>query len=87
MASSRVLIKPSASQELEAVGQKKDRERLVERIRALGSEPRPHRSEKLSGQYGLFRIRMGSYRVLYAIDDGSAEIHVLKVGHRRDAYR
>ena len=87
MASSRVLIKPSASQELEAVSQKKDRERLVERIRALGSEPRPHGSEKLSEQYGLFRIRIGSYRVLYAIDDGSAETHFLKVGHRRDVYR
>ena len=87
MAGYRVLIKPSAAKELEAVGQKKDRERLVGRIRALQSEPRPDGCEKLSGQYGLFRVRVGSYRIVYTIDDGSAQVHVVKVGHRKDAYR
>jgi len=83
----RVLIKPSAANELEAVGRKKDRERLVGRIRALGSEPRPQGCEKLSGQYGLFRLRVGSYRIVYRIDDGSAQVHVVKVAHRKDVYR
>jgi len=83
----RVLIKPSAAKELEAVGQKKDRERLVGRVRALGSEPGPQGCEKLSGQYGLFRLRVGSYRIVYTIDDGSAKVHVVKVGHRKDVYR
>jgi mRNA interferase RelE/StbE len=83
----RVLIKPSAAKELEAVGQKKDRERLVGSIRALGSEPRPQGCEKLSGQHGLFRVCVGPYRIVYTIDDGSAKIHVVKVGHRKDVYR
>ena len=87
MAGYRVLIKPSAAKELEAVGQKKDRGRLVGRIRALGSEPRPQGCEKLSDQYGLFRVRVGSYRIAYTIDDGSARVHVVKVGHREDVYR
>lgn len=87
MAGYRVLIKPSAAKELEAVGRKKDRERLVGRIRALGSEPRPQRCEKPSDQYGLFRVRVGSYRIVYTIDDGSAQVHVVKVSHRKDVYR
>jgi mRNA interferase RelE/StbE len=87
VASYRILIKPSAAKELESLGQKKDRQRLVERIRALAREPRPHGCEKLSGQHGLFRIRAGSYRILYEIDDASAEVHVIKLGHRRDVYR
>lgn len=87
MASYKILIKPSAAKELESLGQKKDRRRLVERIRALASEPRPQGSEKLSGQHRLFRIRVGSYRVLYEIDDASAEVHVIKLGHRKDVYR
>ena len=87
MAGYRILIKPSAAKELEAVGQKKDRERLVGRIRALGNEPRPQGCEKLSGQYGLFRVRVGSYRIVYTIDDGSAQVHVVKVAHRKDVYR
>jgi mRNA interferase RelE/StbE len=87
VASYRVLIKPSASKELEAAGQKKERKRVAERIRSLGTEPRPLGSEKLSGQYGLYRGRVGSYRVLYAIDDAAGDVHVVKVGHRRDVYR
>jgi mRNA interferase RelE/StbE len=87
VASYRILIKPSAAQEIEGIGQKKDRQRIVERIRALGGEPRPHGSEKLAGEYGLFRIRVGSYRALYEIRDSSAEVHVVKVGHRGDVYR
>ena len=87
MASYRVLIQPSAGRELEAVGQKKDRERIVARIRSLGSEPRPHGGEKLSNKFGLYRVRVGSYRVVYTIDDSATEVHVVKVGHRRDVYR
>ena len=87
MAGYRVLIKPSAAKEIEAVGRKKDRERLVGHIRALGSEPRPQGCEKLSDQYGLLRVRVGSYRIVYTIDDGSAPVHVVKVGHRKDVYR
>ncbi len=87
MASYSVLIKPSAGRELEAVGQKKDRERIITRIRSLGSEPRPHGCEKLSGQFDLYRVRVGSYRVVYAVDDSATEVHVVKVGHRREVYR
>lgn len=87
MASYRVLIKPSAAKELEAIGQRRGRERLVERIRSLGTKPRPHGCEKLSGPSGLYRVRLGSYRIVYSIDDASAEVHVVKVGHRRDVYR
>ena len=87
MASYSVLIKPSAGRELEAVGQRKDRERIVARIRALASEPRPHGCEKPSGKFGLYRVRVGSYRIVYAVDDPATEGHVIKVGHRREVYR
>jgi mRNA interferase RelE/StbE len=83
----RVLIKPSAAKELEAVGQRKSRERLVERIRSLGAQPRPQGCEKLSGSTELYRVRIGSYRIVYAIDDDSSEVHVVKVGHRKDVHR
>ena len=83
----RVLIKPSAAKELGAIGQKKDWEPLVGGIRAIGSEPRPQGCEKPSGQYGLFRVRVGSYRIVYTFDDSSVQVHVVKVGHRKDVYR
>lgn len=87
MASYSVSIKRSAAKEIEAVDQKKDRARLVERIRALGVEPRAPGCEKLAGAHDLYRVRVGSFRIVYAIDDKAAEVQVVKVGHRRDVYR
>ena len=36
---------------------------------------------------GLWSARRGTYRVLYRIDEQKREVVVLRVGHRRDAYR
>lgn len=85
MASYKLLIKPSAVKELEALPAK-DRRRLVARLQRLSSDPRPLGSEKLSG-HDLYRIRQGNYRVLYSVEDLALIVLVIKVGHRRDVYR
>jgi mRNA interferase RelE/StbE len=80
VASYRVLIKPSAAKEIEAVGQKEDRQRIVTRIRSLARDPRPFGSEKLSGRADLYRLRVGQYRVVYSV--GDAELVALVVRER-----
>ena len=87
MARYSVVIKPSAIKEIEAVGQKKDRQRIVSRIQSLGENPRPHGCEKLSGQLDRYRVREGNYRIVYAIHDGAMLVEVVKVGHRKEVYR
>ncbi len=87
MASYRVLIKPSAAKEIEAVGQKKDRQRIVASIRALSDEPRPIGCEKLVGQSDRYRIRVGRYRVVYSIGDAELVVLVVRVADRKDVYR
>lgn len=82
----RVLIKPSAVKELERIPRKKDRQRIVERISALADDPRPHGSQKLSGK-DRFRLRQGSYRIIYSIEDDALVIYVIKIGHCNDVYR
>jgi mRNA interferase RelE/StbE len=85
VASYSVLIKRSAAKELEAIP-KKDRERLVAKIQKLADDPRPPGSEKLAGD-DKYRIRHGVYRVLYEIDDTAIVVVVVRVAHRREAYR
>ncbi len=85
MASYSLFLKPSAVKELEAVPVA-TRRRIVTRIRGLAGDPRPQGSEKLSGEE-KYRVRQGTYRVLYTIDDAKHEVVVVKVAHRRDAYR
>ncbi len=41
----------------------------------------------LTGYPGLWRIRIGDYRVVYAIKDAELIVLALRVAHRRDVYR
>jgi len=83
----RVFIKASAGRELERLGTKSDRARIVERIRALAIDPRPHGSEKLAGYADRFRIRQGDYRIVFLVDDLRHEITIFKIGDRKNVYR
>jgi len=85
VASYRLLIKPSAANEFEALP-RKVRPRVVTRMRELAAQPRPPGSEKLSG-HELHRVRQGNYRILYEIVDHDHTVTVIKIGHRQDVYR
>jgi len=87
VAAYRLLIKASAGKELERLGTKSDRMRIVERIQALADDPRPHGCEKLAGYMDRFRVRQGNYRVVYLVDDQRREVTIFKVGDRKDIYR
>lgn len=78
-------FKPSAEKELRKLARDAI-PRVVDAIRALADEPRPHVCVKLSGSQS-WRIRIGDYRVIYDIDDKSRKIDVLHIGHRREVYR
>jgi mRNA interferase RelE/StbE len=83
----RLLVKASAAKEVEAVGSKEDRRRIVEKIARLASNPRPHNSEKLAGYDDRYRVRQGHHRIVYLIDDSRHAVTIFKVGHRKDVYR
>ena len=85
MASYNVLIKPSAAKELEAVP-RKDRLRIIQKIRTLVGNPRPIGCEKLSGRE-QYRLRQGRYRIVYSISDAERTVLVVKIAHRKQAYR
>jgi mRNA interferase RelE/StbE len=87
VASYKLEIKTSAGKELAEVGSKSDRVKIVSRIQALASNPRPSGSEKLAGYADRYRIRQGNYRVVYLIDDQLSTVTIYKIGHRKDVYR
>lgn len=64
-----------------------DQERVVRKISALADEPHPRGTRKLKGYDDVFRIRAGTIRILYSVSGATLIIIVLKIGHRRDAYR
>ena len=86
MARYKLLIKPSAAKEIESAP-KKDRLRIIKRIQELSSDPRPPGCEKLSGHDDKYRVRQGTYRIVYSISDVGLVICIVKVGHRKEVYR
>ncbi|WP_018950509.1 type II toxin-antitoxin system RelE/ParE family toxin [Thioalkalivibrio sp. ALMg11] len=85
MARFEVVVRQSVAQDLRRIPDK-DVRRILERIASLADDPRPPGSEKLSAQE-RYRVRQGVYRILYEIKDDQLIITVVKIGHRREAYR
>ena len=80
-----VRIKRSAEKEMDCLPTSVF-DRVVDSIRALEIDPRPQGSRKLRGME-QFRLRVGSYRILYTVDDDNRLVEIIAVGHRKDVYR
>lgn len=81
-----ILFARSARKELEALSAQ-IQTRIMRRIEALATVPRSAGCKKLVGSTNLWRLRVGDYRVLYAIDDDRTIVDVIAIRHRRDAYQ
>lgn len=86
MAEYSIVFARSARRELEQLDALIAR-RIISRIEALGSTPRPRGCVKLQGANDLWRIRVSDYRVIYSIDDRAHVVDISAVRHRSDAYR
>jgi mRNA interferase RelE/StbE len=62
-------------------------ERIRQAIRGLANEPRPLGYHKLTGYENLYRIRVGDWRIIYAIEDDRLIVLALEVSPRGSAYR
>ncbi len=63
------------------------RRRIRGVIDGLASEPRPAGAQAMTGMSDTYRIRVGDYRLVYAIDDAEKMVVIARIGHRRDVYR
>lgn len=61
--------------------------RILGKIEMRARFPRPANSLKLQGHWNLWRMRVGDYRVVYAIDDVARVVDVAVIRRRRDVYR
>lgn len=86
MASYKLVIHRDFDKEIRKIP-RKDVRRILDAIEALQENPRPHASKKLEGSADAYRIRVGTYRVLYQIVDQELVVYLLKVSHRKEAYR
>lgn len=81
----KVTLKPIAEKQFAKLP-KDIQKRLFAAFVTLADNPRPHGTIKLQGNTDYFRVRVGDYRIVYAIDDQELKVLVLTLGHRRDIY-
>jgi mRNA interferase RelE/StbE len=81
----RVTFRASAAQALERLP-KSVQSRVISKAEALVENPRPAGCVKLVG-HDFWRVRVGEYRIIYAIDDDTRSVDIRIVAHRRDVYR
>jgi mRNA interferase RelE/StbE len=82
----RVLFKPSADKALRKLPESVQK-RIAAAAEELGDDPRQPGCVKLKGEDDLWRIRVGDYRVVYAIQGDELLVLVVRVAHRKDVYR
>lgn len=64
---------------------KADKGRIKQSVDQLAENPR--KGDPLKGQFkGLWRLRVGSYRIIYSIKDDQLTILILRIGHRKNVY-
>ena len=86
MATYRIEWKTSALRELKRL----DRPvvpRIVSAVDSLADNPFPKGVRKLQGTDHTYRIRVGDYRILYEVCQNVLRIQVVRVRHRKDAYK
>ena len=60
--------------------------RIREAIQALADDPRPPGCRKLEGRNDEWRVRVGTWRVVYRIEDGRLVVVVVRIAPRGEVY-
>jgi mRNA interferase RelE/StbE len=80
-----VRISPAALRDLAKLP-KRDQQRIRNTLAGFAQMPRPPGSIKLTNS-SYWRVREGDWRIIYEIDDVANTVTVLRIRHRREAYR
>ena len=60
--------------------------RISKAIDSLADNPRPSGCVQVRTVEGLWRIRVGDWRIGYEIDDEARTVTIITIGHRREFY-
>lgn len=82
----RILIDEAAEDDYRGLSPEM-RERVKQRVFALGTDPLPGNARQLSGDLrGLCRIRLGDYRLVYELDMPARTVTIIVIAHRSHVY-
>jgi len=86
MQSFNIQWKASAKKELKKID-KIEIPKIINEIEKLINNPYPRNHKKILGTEHIFRIKIGNYRVIYSIENQKLIIEIVRIRHRKEAYR
>lgn len=81
----KIVLVKSAIKEFENLPTK-THDRIIVHLRHLEENPRHFGAEKLTAREA-YKLRVGSYRIIYQIDDTIEEVKILMVEDRKQVYK
>ncbi len=79
----RVEIGRRAERQFRRIRDRGLKRRILEAMASLEDNPRPHGCEKIGGVY--YRVRVGGYRVIYAVLEGEGLVLIDSVKRRDES--
>jgi len=83
-----IKITPGAERDIGKLRQRisrQDFERLRSAITSLADEPRPPGVKKIKGGKRVYRIRVGSYRIVYQLYDDEQQVVIVEIARRTES--
>ncbi len=77
---------PGARKDIRAIRDRVLKRRIEAALNGLRLDPRPADAKRLVGHAGLWRVRVGDWRIAYAIHDEMVMVLVVAVGTRGEIY-
>lgn len=81
-----IKFRPAVEKNLRTIPQK-EWIRIKRKIESLAESLPDPAITKMKGNNNFHKIRMGDYRIIYEIHDGTLVILVAKIGHRKEIYK
>jgi mRNA interferase RelE/StbE len=82
----RVRFEAKAQKQLQKLDPQNQR-RILLAAQLLADNPTPSKAVQLVGHNNLWRVRVGDFRIVYAVQNQDLIVLVVQVGHRRDVYK
>lgn len=79
----QIILKKQAKKFIDGLP-RNEKQRVVSAIEQL---PNGEDIKKLKGHEGLFRLRVGGYRIVYTVDNGELIVYIIDAGSRGQIYK
>ena len=82
----KVLLRRSAKKDLDKLNANAYR-RILKALRKLENDYHPRGSKKIHSKKEVYRIRVGTSRILYQVVPEENTVIICRIVHRKEAYR